>query len=196
MLNFTTVGQKNNSLTAHRNEIEQLKKDIFSDDWELVKTSADRLSKIGGDEVVTFLISLFKLNNSGIRNRAALAIERLKDQRALEPLLEAIFKKENHNYNGTMVFALESLDCSKNLKEIFTILFYESYEAKLSASAILEDQIFDFTKEDLQDIKEMWTDLQLHPEKFPEFDDKEVRELIQDNVEGYLSYLTNDNPTA
>lgn len=36
-------------------EIEQLKKDIFSDDWELVKSSADRLGKIGGEEVFDFL---------------------------------------------------------------------------------------------------------------------------------------------
>ncbi len=39
-----------------------------------------------------------------------------------------------------MVFALESLDCSQKLKEIFRILFYESYESKLSADAILNDQ--------------------------------------------------------
>src|SRR5690554_2379648 len=90
-------------------EFEKLKQDVFSDDWELVKSSADRLGQIGGDEVVDFLISLIALDNSGIRNRAALALEDIKDNRALEPLLTAIFKKENHNYNGTMVFALESL---------------------------------------------------------------------------------------
>ena len=33
-------------------EFEQLKKDVFSDDWELVKSSTYRLGQIGGDEVV------------------------------------------------------------------------------------------------------------------------------------------------
>ena len=81
-----------------RDEIETLKNDILSDNWEVVKTSADRLGQIGGDEVVDFLISLLALENSGIRNRAALALSDIKDNRALEPLLTAIFKKENYNY--------------------------------------------------------------------------------------------------
>ncbi|MRX47128.1 HEAT repeat domain-containing protein [Pedobacter puniceum] len=175
-------------------EFEQLKKDVFSDDWELVKSSADRLGQIGGDEVVDFLISLIALDNSGIRNRAALALEDIKDNRALEPLLTAIFKKENHNYNGTMVFALESLDCSQKLKEIFRILFYETYESKISAYAILSDQIFDFTKEDLLEIQNMWDDCKQHPDKCPCYDDIETREMMQDAVDGFMSYL-NPKPT-
>ena len=171
-------------------EFEQLKKDVFSDDWELVKSSADRLGKIGGTEVVDFLISLIDLDNSSIRNRAALALEEIKDNRALEPLLTAIFKKENHNYNGTMVFALESLDCSQKLKEIFRILFYETYESKISAFAILSDQIFDFTKEDLLEIQNMWNDCKQRPETCPCYDDLETREMMQDAVDGFMSYLT------
>jgi HEAT repeat protein len=170
-------------------EFEQLKKDVFSDDWELVKSSADRLGQIGGGEVVDFLITLIASDNSSIRNRAALALEDIKDNRALEPLLTAIFKKENHNYNGTMVFALESLDCSQKLKEIFRILFYETYESKISAYAILSDQIFDFTKEDLLEIKNMWEDCKQHPDKCPGYDDLETREMMQDAVDGFMSYL-------
>ncbi len=33
-------------------EIEALKQNIFSKDWELVKASADGLGAIGGDDVV------------------------------------------------------------------------------------------------------------------------------------------------
>ena len=170
-------------------EIEQLKKNIFSDDWELVKSSADKLGKIGGNEVVDFLISLLLLDDSGIRNRAALALENLKDNKSLEPLLAAIFKKENHNYNGTLVFALESLDCSEKLKEIFRILFYESYEAKMGADTILSEQEFNFNQEDLIEIQSMWNDCLLNPEKCPEFE--ESREMIQENVDGFMIYLEN-----
>ncbi len=74
-------------------EVEQLKKNVFSEDWEVVKSSAHRLGEIGGGEVVEFLISLLSLDAAGIRNRAALALEIIKDNRALEPLLAAIFKK-------------------------------------------------------------------------------------------------------
>ena len=170
-------------------EIKQLKKDVFSDDWELVKSSANRLGEIGGDDVVDVLISLIALDDCSIRNKAALALEQIKDNRALEPLLTAIFKKENHNYNGTMVFALESLNCSKKLKEIFRILFYETYESKLSANAILSDQIFEFTEHDLRDIQRMWEDCKLHPDKCPGIDDDETRKMMQDSVDGFLCYL-------
>ncbi len=168
-------------------DIEQLKKNIFSDDWELVKKSADKLGDLGGDDITDFLISLLDLDDSGIRNRAALALEQIKDNKAIEPLFKSIFK--NHNYNGTMVFALESLDCSKHLKDIFKILFFESYEAKMSAMAILDTQIFEFTSQDLMDIKEMWENCKLHPEKCPEIGNEEVRKEMQDSLDGFMEYL-------
>jgi hypothetical protein len=168
-------------------DIEQLKKNIFSDDWELIKKSADKLGELGGNDITDFLISLLDLDDSGIRNRAALALEKIADNKAVEPLFKSIFK--NHNYNGTMVFALESLDCSKHLKDIFKILFSESYEAKISAMAILDTQIFEFTSQDLMDIKEMWEDCKLHPEKCPEIEDDEVKKEIQDSVDGFMEYL-------
>lgn len=168
-------------------EIEELKKNVFSDDWELVKSSAERLGKIGGDNVLDFLISLLALDNSGIRNRAALALKELKDNRAVDPLLNSIFKKENLNYNGTMVFALESLDCSKNFKDIFKILFYQGYVAKWSAWNILNEQEFDFDDQDLQDIQNMWNECLLHPGLCPDFE--ECKDDIQETVDGYLSYL-------
>jgi hypothetical protein len=37
-------------------EFEQLKKDIFSEDWDLVVTSTNRLAEIGGDEVIDFTL--------------------------------------------------------------------------------------------------------------------------------------------
>jgi hypothetical protein len=170
-----------------KSEIEQLKKNIFSEDWELVKSSADQLGKIGGDEVVEFLISLLSLDDSGIRNRAALALEDIKDNRAVEPLLNAIFKKENLNYNGTLVFALESLDCSEKLVPIFKILFYHSYEAKMGADTILSEQVFDFCESDLIEIKKMWEHCLLNPETCPDFEGS--KEMIQQNVDGFMIYL-------
>jgi HEAT repeat protein len=168
-------------------EIEQLKKNMFSSDWELVKSSADKLGEIGGDEITDFLISLLDLDDSGIRDRAALAIEQIGDNKAVEPLFKSIFK--NHNYNGTMVFALESLDCSKHLKDIFRILFSEAYESKMSAIAILDTQTFDFTSQDLLEINRMWADCKLHPEKCPEIEDDEVKKEMQDCVDGFMEYL-------
>jgi len=173
-------------------ELEILKQNILSDDWELVKGSADGLATIGGDDVVEFLISLLESENPITRNGAALALEQIGDNRAVEPLLKAVFKKENHGCNGTMVFALESLDCSSKLKEIFKILFYETYEARMSAESILSEQVFEFTRDDLNEISEMWQDCQLHSEKCPEIENDEVRISIQNSVDGFLAYLKED----
>jgi len=173
---------------SNQAEIEELKKNIFSDDWELVKSSSDRLGKIGGTEAVDFLIPLLGLDNPGIRNSAALALSDIGDNRALDPLLSAIFKKENHNHNQTLVYALETLDCSEKLVEIFTILFYESYVGKISACNILNEQIFLFTEQDLLNIEMMWEDLKKHPEKGIPMNGETMAD-IQKLVDGYLSYL-------
>lgn len=160
-------------------ELEQLQKDILSDNWSKVLLASDRLAEIGGEEVVTFLISLLSSENPLTRNGAALALRKIGDNSALEPLLATIFKKENHGYNGTMVYALESLDCSKKLKEIFKILFYETYESKMSAYSILSREEFEFTEADLLLIQQMWNDCKLHPEKCPCYEEEETRAMME-----------------
>jgi len=47
-------------------EIEKLKRDIFSDDWDKVKASASRLFEIGGQENIDYLIGLLDQPNSGV----------------------------------------------------------------------------------------------------------------------------------
>ena len=138
---------------------------------------------------VTSLISLLSSKNPLTRNEAALALKDRQENSALEPLLAAIFKKENHGYNGTMVYALESLDCSKKLKEVFQILFYETYESKMSAYSILSNQEFEFTEQDLFEIQQMWNDCKLHPEKCPCYEEEETRAMMEELVNDYMKYL-------
>ncbi len=170
-------------------EIKQLKKDILSDNWDIILLASDGLAEIGGEKVVTFLISLLSSENPLTRNGSALALRKIGSNSALEPLLAAIFKKENHGYNGTMVYALESLDCSKKLKEIFQILFYETYESKMSAYSILSNQEFEFTKRDLFEIQQMWDDCKLHPEKCPCYNEEETRAMMEELVTDFREYL-------
>lgn len=172
------------------NEIIILKQKIISGDWDNLKVALERLIEIKGEEYVfDFLISLISNTDPKIRNNAALAIEELKIEKALEPLLESIFKEENKNYNGTLVFALSSLDCSQNLKDIFRILFSYAYEAKMSAISILDEQSFEFTKQDLLEIKAMWENCKLNPETCIEFNNPKVRKEMQSCVDSFLFYL-------
>lgn len=138
---------------------------------------------------VDSLLAQLNSEQSQIRNVAALRLADMKADIAVNELLKAIFKKENFNYNGTLVYALQALDCSCKLKEIFEILFFQGYEAKLSAYTILSEQIFEFTSDDLLTVEQMWCDCQEHPYKCPHIDNSEVKELIKDAVDGYLSYL-------
>jgi hypothetical protein len=131
------------------------------------------------------LAKILASNQPKIRNRAALIIRKTADNQAVVPLLFAIFKKANRNYNGTLVYALQSLDCSHYLKEIFKILFFEGYEAKLMAYQILCDQEFIFTKNDLLKIQKMY---QKHQQLAVKNED-ETNEMINDAYIGYMSYL-------
>ena len=179
--------------TNSNSEIENWKEEIQSEDWEVALNAADNLGKIGGDNIVKFLIELLESNDARIRNAASLSIRETKDSRAIQPLLKSIFKPENRDYNGTMVYALQTLDCKNQLVELFKILFYESYESKMGAYTILDKQIFEFSREDLIEIKRMWKECNDKPEKVNGFDDEETILMMKDAYEGFMEYLKEKN---
>lgn len=170
-------------------ELENLKNKIISADWETAKTAADKLIKTGSNDVLAFFINLLDSANPDHRNIAALALKDMRNDQAVNPLFEAIFKPENHNNNGTMVYALESLECKNHFVDLFKILFYESYEAKVSAYKILSEQIFEFNQEDLIQIQELWNDCNQNAEKYPGFLNEKTRSMMQNAYEGYIEYL-------
>jgi hypothetical protein len=133
------------------------------------------------------LIKLIESEDPIVRNAAALKLKDLKDDRAIVPLLNSIFK--NRNFNGTMVYALESLNCEKHFINIFKILFHEGYEAKIAANSILNEQVFEFTQEDLFCIQSMWKDCILNPKEYEGFGNKETRSMMEDNYDGFMKYL-------
>lgn len=168
------------------NEIENWKKELFSEDSEIALNAAEQLAKIGGEDIVQFLIALLNLENAEIRNLAALSLREIKDNRAIEPLLKAIFKPESRDYNGTMVYALQPLDCKHKLVALFKILFYESYESKMAAYTILNEQNFEFRREDLLEIQSMWKACNDQAEKVNGFEEEETRLMMKDAYEGFV----------
>jgi HEAT repeat protein len=164
-----------------------LKIDFFSPDSAVATAAANKLGELGGDEVLDFLISVLKSPNALQRNSAALALRDIGDNRAAEPLWQEILDPQNRNQRATMVYALERLDCSQKLPELFDLLFYGSYEAQMYAGTILDEQIFEFSEADLHTIQSKWDDLQKHPEKCVDFELR--KDDIQHFVEGFTSYL-------
>jgi len=177
-------------------EIEKLKNDIFSDDWGRMKESSCRLFEIGGHDNIDYLIGLLDQPNSGVRNAVALVFRDNKFNDALEPLLNSIIKKENKGYTGTMVYALEKLDCRLKLKELFNILFdNSSYEVQNHILTILGQQTFELKEADLLEIKVKWEKLKGNWNELNNLDKDNLRkhdideDLIQSFVDGYVSYL-------
>jgi len=175
-----------------RIEIDCLKKDIYSDNEDIAYKIIDKLAEIGGDEIIEFLIPILDSESPIFRKRAAFTLQDIKDNRAVEPLFKAIFKKENFNYNGVLVYVLNDFDCHDRLVDLFKILFYLDWECKQHAYHILSSNEFEFTKDDISLIIDLWKDIQQHPEKCPSFEDKETFEMIQDCVDGYSGYLNED----
>lgn len=169
------------------NEVDKLKQDLLSKESEKILYAAKRLSDLGIDAGIEFLIPLLERKEPEIRNKAALALADLKDSRAVEPLLSAISKKDNYHFNGTLVHALSFLNCEKNLMNLFEILFYQEYEPRIGVVKILEAQEFEFSEKDLYAIQAKWNFIKNHPEKCPEFE--KVKDDIENIIEGFLIYL-------
>ncbi|GAB3228638.1 hypothetical protein J0A67_13960 [Algoriphagus aestuariicola] len=179
-------------------EIEKLKLDIHSGDSGKILESVDMLFKIGEVESIDYLLGLLDHPNSAIRDAVALTFRRNRFNDAVDPLLNSIKKKENKGCNGTMAYALETLDCSLRLKDLFDILFDDnSYETRCHILRILDEQIFEFTEEDLLEIEFKWYKLRDSWNDFNKIDEQNPRDfdldrdLIQCFVDGYLVYLGN-----
>ncbi len=178
-------------------EIEKLKRDIFSANWDNMKQSTNRLFEIGGQQNLDFLVRLLDQPNSGVRNAVALTFMDNKFNEGLEPLLKSIQKDENKNARGTMVYALQTLKCSKKLKELFDILLTatKNWEVQSGILTVLEEQEFEFSTDDLIEIQNRWNKVKVKWDETNGIDKADLKEyqidkeLVQDLVDGYVSYL-------
>lgn len=152
------------------NIIRQLKIDFHSSDHAIAQHACDRLVETGGQEVLDYFLSLLDQDNVKLRDLAALGLHDLADNNALVPLLKAINQPKNQGHNGTMAYALETLDCSKELSAIFDLLFYGDAEVKMAATTILDEQTFDSSEQEIQNIQHKWHDIKMYPDKCPFFD--------------------------
>ena len=111
------------------NEITTLKSKIQSNDPEAL-IAIKRLIELDRDTAIDYLITLLDSTNPSFRNFSALGLRDLADNKALEPLFKAISKVENVNSRGTLVYALETLDCSDKLMKCLTSPFMETTKLK------------------------------------------------------------------
>lgn len=166
--------------------IADFKNDVFSGDSVKLDRAFKSFVAIGGEEVISFLINLLDQEDTEIRNKAAIALMDIGDDKAVQPLFNAINKKQNFNKNGTLVYALQVFDCKNRLVDLFSILFFQGYEARMGAITILNSQIFEFSKDILQ-ILQQWKNIQMNPGLCPQYESsKEDIKAMVDCFEAYI----------
>jgi hypothetical protein len=159
---------------------------FVSQDYE---DAEEELLSLNSKEVQDFLIKLLDSEKYHIRARACTLIREKKLQNALPSLFKNIFKEENKNNTGSMVFALTELDCSQHFVEIFKIYMYGHYEAWNHADTILCEQDFEYTIKDFKEVEDAWKECQEKPELCPCYDN--TKENIQKDIEYFRQVINN-----
>ena len=85
------------------------------------------------------LLKLFSVtDNPLIFNHIALIFSDIQLHTATRKIINKILSGKYDNYVGTLVYALENLDCKKDIIAIIKILCTKDYEARLHAFEIVE----------------------------------------------------------
>ena len=135
-------------------EITTLKEKIKSEDWDTRRSAVDRLAEINSEESTSILLDMLKSDDAQIRNLAAVAIRESKDQKYFDPLIKRISELGTKGQIGTLVYALENLDCSRNLHAIANLNLNreKNMEVKHSTTVILNEQSFKLTKKEFEEV--------------------------------------------
>jgi HEAT repeat protein len=162
--------------------------------WKNELVDSQTLNIETRDISIELIIRKLNSKDATIRYIASHMIIEFKIEQAKQKLIERIKDAETLNFNGTMAYALEHLNCQNNLKDIFEILATQSYESKMHAYNILSEQEFEFTRNDIIEMRQILRTVEKNKAKNQIFDD-ETFEMIKDGYEGFEQYLyNNENP--
>ena len=115
------------------------------------------------------VISLLKSKNAQIRNSAALTLRDMQDNKAVKPLMKAIKDPGNKKDCGTLVYALEVLDCSKCLLTLVDLALHGNYEVQNHALTIITEQSFKANPKDISKARAMIEKYLRHPNKCEDY---------------------------
>ncbi len=135
--------------------LSKLRQQIISTDGEERLRAADRLASIGGDEAFNILIPVLNNKNTGIRDAAALSLRAIGNSKAVPYLVKAIRNSKDKKNCGTLVYALEKLDCSKLLLLLVKLALHGSFEVQNHALTILFEQSFKTSRGEIAKAKNM-----------------------------------------
>ena len=140
--------------------------------------------------IIEIIIDKLDSKDIGDRYIASHMIIEFKLFEAKSKLIERILDPDTRNSNGTMTYALEHLNCANNLVDIFKILATQTYESQWHAYNVLNEQIFEFTSEDLDHLEHIWEEVQTRQIEGQIYE-KAVMEMIKDAYIGFINYREN-----
>lgn len=119
--------------------------------------ASDALGRIGSEAVVKAMIELLNHAYSESRYMAARTLALVENNEdALEPLLQAIQRKENHNQAGDLLIALEEFDVSEKYVEFFKLFLFGSFKVSMVAKDLLDHKDFDITARVIRKAQKHW----------------------------------------
>ncbi len=102
------------------------------------------------DKVIIELIDdLQNTNESDIRNTVAIVLCELSCNDAVVPLVNLISDPRYKNNRGTLVYALEKLDSSKFIVDLFPLLYEGNFEVRMNLYTLVEEKIKEMAQEDV-----------------------------------------------
>ena len=148
--------------------LSELIRDLQSDDREIAEEASQILEARGDATVVDHLVELLRSPHGQIRNRTALVLRKIEDNRAIEPLMTAIQLPANKNNNGTLIYALQTLDCQHLFSFLFDLVIDGDFEVECMSLAILQEQDFEVTPAMLCEAKHKLDEYSLRDHARPE----------------------------
>ncbi|QSE96467.1 HEAT repeat domain-containing protein [Fulvivirga lutea] len=156
---------------------------IEKGDDEKAFEASDSLGAIGGDETLNHLVSLLKNNNPDVQFLASRTLGLMKNNgAALEPLIEAVNKKDNSAIAGDLLMSLDGFDVSDHYVEIFKLYLFGSFKVSKLAKELLDYKEFNITPRVLKKAKKHWNHYQNNIKQDDAYllKKEEVEEILDD----------------
>jgi len=167
-----------------------IKNEFTPQGWSVESIENTKLDLKENEVIQKYIVQQLSSSKAIIRDIASFMIIEFRIQRAKQKLIERILSPDTENYNGTMTYALSHLSCKNELVKVFRILTTQSFESKMNAYAILSEQEFEFTEDDLDQMKALWETFISRPEQYFAIDEGTV-EMVRDVYEGFVFYEKN-----
>lgn len=162
-------------IAAILEDLVELKKMLFSDDWNESLDAADKLAEINSSKSIAILIEGIKSENNLIRNSAALGIRELRNNEAYKELWKRILELGPNGEVGTLVYSMEFADCSKYLSQLVNLFKHGNYEVQNMTHNIIYNQVFYVSENEYIRVKDLLVDLEF------DFDDIKI-EIIKNEA--------------